>query len=63
MLVLARKIDQTIVINGQTVIKILRRKGNQVWIGIDAPKSVHVRRGELKPESEDAKDNGSSDES
>ncbi len=49
MLVLTRKKDQTIVIDGQITIKLLRTKGNSVSLGIEAPPEVSIRRAELEP--------------
>lgn len=47
MLVLSRKSNETIQIGDDTVIRILEIKGETVRIGIDAPKSVEILRGEL----------------
>ncbi len=49
MLVLARKSNQTIVIDGKIEIKILKIKGNTVRLGVQAPATVKVLRGELAP--------------
>jgi len=48
MLVLSRKKQESIVIDAQVTITVLRIKGSQVQIGIEAPREVHVVRGELK---------------
>lgn len=53
MLVLSRKVEQQIQIGEGIVITILQVKGNQVRVGIDAPRNVRVLRGELEPKSED----------
>ena len=47
MLVLSRKINQEILINGNIKISVLKVKGNVVRIGIDAPDEVSIKRGEL----------------
>lgn len=47
MLVLSRKLDEEIVIAGNIRISVLRIAGNTVRIGIDAPKDIHIVRGEL----------------
>lgn len=47
MLVLSRKSSQTIRINDQIVITILRVKGRSVQVGIEAPEHVQILRGEL----------------
>jgi len=50
MLVLSRKVDQTIVIQGNITIKILEINGDRVKIGISAPRSVVILRQELTEE-------------
>jgi carbon storage regulator len=47
MLALSRKKDEAIVINDDIEIKIIEIKGDQVKIGITAPKSVPVYRKEV----------------
>lgn len=47
MLALARKINESIVINDDIEVTILEIKGDQVKMGINAPKSVPVYRKEL----------------
>ncbi|QDT04541.1 hypothetical protein K227x_29330 [Rubripirellula lacrimiformis] len=47
MLVLTRKIDETILIGDDIKITLIRVKGNSVRIGIEAPRSIRVVRGEL----------------
>lgn len=47
MLVLTRKKDQTIVINDNIEITILDIQGDQIRIGINAPKSVSIHRKEV----------------
>lgn len=49
MLVLSRKKNEQIVIDGNIEIEILQIKGNTVRLGIKAPRNVKVLRGELKP--------------
>ncbi len=49
MLVLSRKKNQTIVIDGNVEIQVLQVKGNSIRLGISAPRDVRVLRGELKP--------------
>ncbi|NLX94671.1 MAG: carbon storage regulator [Rhodopirellula sp.] len=48
MLVLSRKRDEAIVIEGGIRITVLRIRGSQVQIGIEAPKEVTIRRSELE---------------
>jgi len=47
MLVLSRKKNESIVINGNIRIEILQIKGKQIRLGITAPPSMKVLRGEL----------------
>lgn len=47
MLALSRKKDEAIVINDDIEVKILEIKGDQVKIGISAPKSVPIYRKEV----------------
>ena len=47
MLVLSRKIQETIRIGDDITISILRFKGRAVSVGIEAPSDVRVMRGEL----------------
>ena len=47
MLVLSRKIDESITIGNHIKISILGIKGNQVKLGITAPKDVAVNRTEI----------------
>jgi len=49
VLVLTRKMDEQIHIGQDVTITIVRLQGNAVRIGIDAPRGVHIRRGELPP--------------
>ena len=47
MLALARKENESIVINDDIEVTILEIKGDQVKVGIKAPKSVPIYRKEL----------------
>lgn len=47
MLALSRKQDESIVIGNNIEITVLEAKGDQVKIGISAPKSVPVYRKEI----------------
>ena len=63
MIILTRKIGQSIVINDEVVITVLNRRGKTTTLGVDAPKhckidreEVHKRRqlegSEKKPETD-----------
>lgn len=47
MLVLSRKCEESIVINGEIEIKIIDISGERVRIGVEAPKNYKVFRKEL----------------
>lgn len=47
MLILTRRIGETLVIGDNTKISVLGVRGQQVRIGIDAPKDVSVHREEI----------------
>lgn len=47
MLVLSRKVNETIKIGDDIEIRVLEVKGDTVRIGIEAPKSMEILRGEL----------------
>ena len=47
MLVLSRKFNESIVIDGGIKITVVEIRGNQIRLGIEAPKEVGVMRGEL----------------
>lgn len=54
MLVLSRKVGETIWIGEDVEIIITEVKGDQVKIGIQAPRSIDVIRGELRQDISDS---------
>ena len=47
MLVLTRKIDESITIGHSITVSILEVKGNQIKLGIKAPKDIPINRTEV----------------
>ena len=47
MLILTRRKEESIIIDGNIKLKILSVNGNQVRIGIEAPEDVNIVREEL----------------
>ena len=47
MLILTRKIGETVVIGDEITLTILGVKGNQVRVGVKAPRDVSVHREEV----------------
>lgn len=50
MLVLTRKISEKMMIGDNIEVTVVRISGNQVRIGVTAPREISVRRGELEEE-------------
>ena len=53
MLILTRRINESLVIGDDVTVTILGVKGNQVRIGVDAPRDVSVHREELGHKSDE----------
>lgn len=47
MLILTRRVGELIVVGDNVEVKILGVKGNQVRLGINAPKEISVHREEI----------------
>ena len=47
MLILTRRIGETLVIGDEVNVTVLGIKGNQIRIGVDAPREVTVHREEI----------------
>lgn len=47
MLILMRRCEESIIIGNDIEVKVLKIQGNQVHLGIDAPREVSVYRHEI----------------
>ena len=47
MLILTRRVGETVMIGEEVTVTVLRVKGNQVRLGVNAPKSISVQREEI----------------
>jgi carbon storage regulator len=47
MLILTRRVGETLMVGDKVTVTVLGIKGNQVRIGVDAPKDVAVHREEI----------------
>jgi carbon storage regulator len=67
MLILTRRVGETVMIGNDVTVTVLGVKGNQVRVGINAPKTIAVHREEIyeriKREQEGNTDTGGEPES
>ncbi len=55
MLVLSRKVGESLVINGNIIVTLVKiENGGKVRIGIEAPKEIKIRREELISERQES---------
>ena len=47
MLILTRRVGETVMIGDEVTVTVLRVKGNQVRLGVNAPKTISVQREEI----------------
>ena len=63
MLILTRRIGETLMVGDDVTITVLGVKGNQVRIGVNAPKDVAVHREEIYQRIQKEKSSDSSTDS
>jgi len=61
MLILTRRVGETLVIGDDVTVTVLGIKGNQVRIGVNAPKDVSVHREEIYDRIQREKGGGESE--
>ena len=47
MLILTRRVQEALKIGGNVTVTVLSVKGNQVRLGVDAPRDIEVHREEI----------------
>lgn len=64
MLILTRRVGETVVIGEDVSVTVLGVKGNQIRLGINAPKTVSVHRQEIfdRIQNESGQDDSSDSE-
>ncbi len=63
MLILTRRVGETVMIGSEVTVTVLGVKGNQVRIGVNAPKDVAVHREEIYERIKREEDGGSAPQS
>ena len=62
MLILTRRVGETVVIGDDVTVTVLGVRGNQVRLGVNAPKDIAVHREEIYQRIQNEKDSSNSAE-
>ena len=62
MLILTRRVGETLVIGDDVTVTVLGVKGNQVRLGVNAPRDISVHREEIYERIQKEKEGGESTE-
>lgn len=62
MLILTRRVGETLMVGDDVTVTVLGVKGNQVRIGVNAPKDVAVHREEIYQRIQREKNDGDADQ-
>ncbi|MFI4956437.1 MAG: carbon storage regulator CsrA [Gammaproteobacteria bacterium] len=62
MLILTRRVGETLMVGDEVSITVLGVKGNQVRLGVNAPKTIAVHREEIYARIQQEKEGGEKEE-